>query len=209
MTVARRSIADFRGQLVGGGARPNIFEVDLTFPGPLQTVAVGHSIADFATRFRFLCKAAALPASNISPIEVPFRGRSLKVAGDRTFDTWTVTVINDSDFYIRNQFEMWMAAIGQHQWHSGLQNPADYQSNATVYQLSRLPTGASAANPIGLTTVPFENIAARYNFNGIFPTNIGQIDLSYDQTDTIEEFTVEFQVQWWDRGNPTAAALVV
>ena len=205
---SRKSINQFRGQLSGGGMRPNIFEVLINFPGALAIVGLGHSATDFNNRIRFLCKAAALPASNISPIEVPFRGRSLKVAGDRTFDTWTVTVINDSDNYIRNQFEMWMSAIGQHQWHSGLQNPADYQSDAIVWQLQRTPQGAGPANVIGLTTVPNENVGATYRFQGIFPTNIGQIDLSYDQTDTIEEFTVEFQVNWWDRNNPSEVFLV-
>lgn len=205
-TPPRRSISQFRGALSGGGARPNLFEVNVSFPGVLAVAGI-HSATDFANEFRFLCKSAALPASNISPIEVPFRGRSLKVAGDRTFDTWTVTVINDSNFLIRNNFETWMSAIGQHQWHSGYQNPATYQGQAEVYHLGREP--APLAGPVGLTTAPNENVIAYYKFNGIFPTNIGQIDLSYDSTDQIEEFTVEFQVQWWDRGNPTGAPLVV
>lgn len=205
MTVSRRSINDFRNALVGGGARPNLFQVEVTFPsGANQSLSGIHSATDFANRFIFLCKGAALPASNISPIEVPFRGRTLKVAGDRTFDTWTITVINDSDFYLRNEFEKWMASIGQHTTHGGFQNPAAYQANAVVKHLGRQPSGLSA--PVGLTTLPEETVIATYNFNGLFPTNVSQIDLSYDSVDTIEDFTVEFQVQWWDRGG--AATLV-
>jgi len=200
MSVSRQTITNFRSQLFGGGARPNLFSVELTLPtGANQSLTgIVTTPANFSERLSFLCKAAALPASNISPIEVPFRGRTLKVAGDRTFDTWTITVINDSDFYLRTIFEQWMGSIGQHQTHGGFQNPAAYQSNATVKHLGRQPQGVGPAS--GLGTVTDETVIATYSFEGIFPTNVAQIDLSYDTTDTIEEFTVEFQVNYWSRG---------
>jgi|TARA_B100000029_G_scaffold491580_1_gene551898 hypothetical protein len=176
------SIQDFKSTLVGGGARPNLFQVDLTdVPG-----------TDIdAEKMSILCKAAALPASNIAPIEVPFRGRIFKVAGDRTFDTWTVTIINDTDFSLRNSFETWMQVIGQMADGSGETNPESYQRSAVVKQFTR------QASALGDVTGNGLDVAKQYRFHGIFPTNISQIDLSYDTGDTIEEFTVEFQVQYW------------
>ena len=103
-----RTITDFKTALAGGGARPNLFEVDIPV-----IPAVSEGIDWDADTFKFLCKAAALPASNVAPIEVPFRGRTLKIAGDRTFDTWTVTVINDEDFKLRSAFELWMNGISK------------------------------------------------------------------------------------------------
>jgi hypothetical protein len=180
------TIQDFKSTLKGGGARPNLFEVVLTdIPGG---GGFDKSI------FSILCKAAQLPASNIASIDVPFRGRIFKVAGDRTFDTWTVTVINDEDFKIRRAMEAWMQFIGQYGDASGSTNPADYMKEATVKQLTRnaSSTGAVAFGG-GLSVVT----TAQYKFYDIFPTNISAIDLSYDTADTIEEFTVEFQVQYW------------
>ena len=100
-----RTITDFKSKMAGGGARPNLFEVELVFPDP---IAIENDVKE---KSRFLVKAAQLPASNITPIEVNFRGRILKIAGDRTFDTWTVTVINDVDFSIRSAMEKWMDFI--------------------------------------------------------------------------------------------------
>ena len=181
------SIQDFKSTLIGGGARPNLFQVNLTdFPGAGEE---GYDAGDFSV----LCKAAQLPASNIASIDVPFRGRTFKVAGDRTFDTWTVTVINDVDFNIRSAMERWMQTIGQYADGSGEMNPADYQRDAVVQQFKRLSstTGDNIATGAGL------EVAKQYKFYGLFPTNISAIDLSYDNSDTIEEFTVEFQVQYW------------
>ena len=167
----------------GGGARPNLFQVNLTsFPGG----------ADYdSDEFSILCKAAQLPASNIASIDVPFRGRIFKVAGDRTFDTWTVTVINDNDFKIRTAMEAWMQFTGQYADGSGATDPASYQVNADVIQFARQATALNKVDTTGLES------AKQYRFYGIFPTNISAIDLSYDTGDTIEEFTVEFQVQYW------------
>ena len=177
------SIEKIKSTLKGGGARPNLFQVNLTsFPGG----------ADYdSDEFSILCKAAQLPASNIASIDVPFRGRIFKVAGDRTFDTWTVTVINDNDFKIRTAMEAWMQFTGQYADGSGATDPASYQVNADVIQFARQATALQKVDTTGLAN------AKQYRFYGIFPTNISAIDLSYDTGDTIEEFTVEFQVLYW------------
>ena len=106
-SIPLRKISDFKSRLTGGGARPNLFEVELAFP---SSVAVDSEVLSKA---RFLVKAAALPSSTVAPIEIPFRGRILKIAGDRTFETWTITVINDTDFLIRSAFEKWMNVINK------------------------------------------------------------------------------------------------
>jgi hypothetical protein len=181
-----RTITDFKSKLQGGAARPNLFEVSIpTFPASVTGW-------DDET-FQFMCKSAALPASNVAPIDVPFRGRILKVAGDRTFDTWTVTIINDEDFKLRTAFEQWMNQISKLDNATGATSPTSYMVNAFVYQLGRGASRFSDGNTDNLT-----NTALRtYKFYDIFPTNVSQIDLSYDTSDTIEEYTVEFQVQWW------------
>jgi len=169
-----RKITDFKSKLVGGGARSNLFEVVLSFPD------IAPASSEVLEKSRFLVKAANLPASNISDITVPFRGRVLHVAGDRTFDSWTITVINDTDFAIRSAFEKWMNAINRVSDATGSTDPASYQADAFVYQLDR--SG--------------ETLRA-YHFYDIFPTNIAPINLSYD-TEGIQEFTVEMQVHWWE-----------
>ena len=182
------TIDDFKSKLVGGGARPNLFEVELVFPAALNE-------KDAKDKGKFLVKAANLPASNINVIDVPFRGRNLKIAGDRTFDVWTITIINDTDFMIRNAFERWMNAINKHDNATGEVTPADYQTDMTVSQLGRAPKGT----PGGLGGIDEDvPILRQYKFHGTFPTNVSAIELSYDQTDSIEEFTVDLQVQWWD-----------
>jgi hypothetical protein len=193
-TIPTRGISAFKSKLTGGGARPNLFEVDVTFPGTVNLGIQGDGTGSFdSDRFRFLCKAAALPASNVAPIDVPFRGRILKVAGDRTFDTWTVTVINDEDFNHRRAFEAWMQNIAQYGDHSGLTDPSSYMGQAAVYQLGRTASTQQQASDSNVNS----NILAQYRFVDIFPTNISQIDLSYDTSDTIEEFTVEFQINYY------------
>lgn len=199
-----RTLTTFKAALNGGGARPNLFEVRLpTFPtAALRAGATWGN--DQVTEFAFMCKSAALPASNIAPIDVPFRGRILKVAGDRTFDTWTVTVINDEDFVIRNAFEYWMNGISKLNNNTGATNPGAYMQNADVYQLGRgANKGRFSQEHNGGTSAGLEDGVVplkTYRFYDIFPTNISQIDLSYDSSDTIEEFTVEFQVQYWTAG---------
>ena len=177
-----KTLSQFKSTLLGGGARPNLFEVELTtLPSGIQWDA---------EVFRYLCKAAALPASNIAQIDVPFRGRIFKVAGDRTFDVWQVTVINDEDFKIRTAFEEWMNQISKLDNNLGATDPSAYMTNATVYQLGRGSQKASTSNDGSSNAVLKE-----YEFVDIFPTAISAIDLSYDTSDAIEEFTVDFQVQ--------------
>ena len=193
-TRANKNLSAFKSKLIGGGARPNLFEVELTtFPDALKKQWD-------ADTFQFMCKSAALPASNIAQIDVPFRGRIFKVAGDRTVDTWTVTVINDENFNLRYGFEAWVEHMAKLSNNIGTTNPASYMTNATVYQLGRGKT-ASSKNNTGDANI----VLAQYNFIDIFPTNVSQIDLSYDSGDQIEEFTVEFQVNTWSRGELTTA----
>ena len=183
-TRANRNISQFKSKLIGGGARPNLFEVELT---TLPPNVVSNWDADI---FQFMCKAAALPAQNIANIDIPFRGRIFKVAGDRTIDTWTITVINDEDFRFRNAFENWTQQIANLDDNMGTTDPSAYMVNAKVYQLGRGSEKSSQNN--GGT----ENVVLKeYEFINIFPTNVSAIDLSYDSSDTIEDFTVEFQVQ--------------
>jgi len=184
-TIPLRKISDFKSKLTGGGARPNLFEVVLAFPTLVSPVNENEVLQ----KSRFLVKAAALPASTIAPVEIPFRGRILKVAGDRTFETWTITVINDTDFMIRSAMEKWMNTINKLEDASGITNPVDYQSDALVHQLDR--DGSTLRS---------------YKFKSIFPTNISTIDLSYETTDTVEEFTVEMQVLYWEAFKGSSAS---
>jgi hypothetical protein len=191
-TRDNKTISQFKSALVGGGARPNLFEVEMT--------TLPDGIAWDADNFRFMCKAAALPAQNVASIDVPFRGRIFKVAGDRTIDTWTVTIINDEGFVLRNAFEAWSNLIADLGTNLGATDPSAYMRNAKVYQLGRGSTPSSQNNSGSANAVLKE-----YEFIDIFPTNVAQIDLSYDSSDTIEEFTVEFQVQSFTTtgsGNP-------
>ena len=195
-----RTLDTFKSKLLGGGVRPNFFEVELKFP----SLAIDDN--DVSDRTRFLVKGAALPASIIAPISVPFRGRELKIAGERTFDTWTVTVINDSNFVLRDAFEKWMNVINKHSDNAGEVNPTVYQQEAYVHQLGRAPITNPAGQPAASgNTVP---ILRSYHFHGVFPTNISSIELSYDSNNVIEEFSVEFQVQWWEALNAQGNAVV-
>jgi hypothetical protein len=170
--MAILGVDDFKSKLVGGGARPNLFKATINFPayagGDVEVTS-------------FLCKGAQLPASVMNPVIVPFRGRQLKVAGDRTFEDWTVTIINDTDFAIRNAMERWMNGINAHAANTGLTNPADYQADLKVEQLDKDGT-----------------VLKTYTFRGAFPTNVAAIDLNYETVDAIEEFAVTFNVQYWE-----------
>ena len=181
-TKENRTISDFKGALIGGGARPNLFEVELT------TLPAG--IDWDSTSFSYMCKAASLPASNVANIDIPFRGRIFKVAGDRTIDPWTVTVINDEQFKLRNAFEQWADLIAKLENNMGATNPEAYMVSAKVYQLGR------GASPDSMTNSGTANsVLKEYEFYNIWPSTVAAIDLSYDSTDTIEDFTVDFQVQ--------------
>jgi len=179
-----KTISEFKSRLLGGGARPKLFEVELT------TLPASVTFPWQAERFGFLCKAAQMPAQTIASIEVPFRGRQFKVAGDRTIENWSITVINDEDFLFRNAFEEWTQQIAALDDNMGSTNPASYMVNAKVYQLGRGATQSSTTNAGDANVVLKE-----YEFIDIFPISVGAIDLSYDSGDTIEDYTVEFAVQ--------------
>jgi hypothetical protein len=175
--MAILGVDDFKAKLTGGGARSNLFKATLGFPGYV------NSDSELAS---FMVKAAQLPSSVIAPIMVPFRGRQLQVAGDRTFEPWTITVINDTGFDIRNSFEVWMNGINQHNANTGMTNPTDYMSDMIISQLDKDGTDIKV-----------------YNIRGCFPTNLGAIEVSYETENTIEEFTVELQVQYWESNTTT------
>ena len=170
--MAILGVDDFKAKLKGGGARPNLFKATINFPAYAQGDVEITS---------FMCKAAQLPSSIMAVVEVPFRGRQLKIAGDRTFETWSPTILNDTDFVVRDSMERWMNGINAHSANTGLVAPADYSADLVVEQLDR-----------------DETVLKRYNFRGCFPTSIGAIDLDFGTNDAIEEFTVEFQVQYWE-----------
>ena len=179
LNFSDRSIVDFKSKMIGGGARSNLFEVTIEYPDLLGLPT--DSDGPKATG-EFLIKAAEIPASNLGNIPVPFRGRVLPVAGDRTFDPWTVTVINDNNFKIRDAMEKWSNFINDLQTSQGIVNPEDYQTSAFVKQLSR----EGEANPGTI------DILREYRFEGIYPNVVSSIPLDYGATDQIEEFQVTF-----------------
>jgi len=174
--MAILSVDDFKSKLRGGGARPNLFKVTINYPGYAQGDAELTS---------FLCEAAQLPGSTFGIINVPFRGRILKMAGDRTFPEWTITVINDTDFAVRNSMERWMNGINNHSANTGLASPIAYESDLFVDQLDREGTTVK-----------------RYTFRGAFPQDLSAIDLSYATTDEIERFQVTFAYQYFESQQP-------
>jgi len=176
------NVNEIRAQLTAGGARSSLFQVQFSNPA---------NAAD-NLKVPFLVKAAQIPASTLGTIEVPYFGRKVKIAGDRTFAEWTVTVINDEDFLIRNAMEEWMNTINSHEGNLrgfGGSAPALYKEQASVTQYSK--------SGDALRT---------YNFNGIFPVNISEIELSWETTDAIEEFQVTFQYDYWTVGGQTGNA---
>ena len=176
--MANNSIADFKARLTGGGARANLFRVHCNFPDYVD--------AGDEEKASFLIKTAALPASLIANITIPFRGRQLQVAGDRSFEPWAITVLNDTDFDLRNAFEQWMNGINQHAANTGLTDPDEYMMDLWIEQLDK------DGNPI-----------KTYDFRGCWPSAVSAIDVSYDAENTIEEFGVEFQVTWWESDTST------
>ena len=173
------NINDFKAKLAGGGARANQFKVTMPFPGYAQ---VGGEIEELA----FLCRATALPGMTVPAFNVPFRGRAVKIAGDRTIEDWSVTVYNDTNFKLRNAFERWSNGINNATDGEGLTNPADYQVDAFVDQLDR--NGATIKS---------------YTLRGVFPTEIAAIELDYGTNDAIEEFGVTFAYQYFESNTTT------
>ena len=173
------NINDFKSRLRGGGARANQFKVTLPFPG---YAAVGGETSDLA----FLCKATAIPGQTIPSFDVPFRGRVLKIAGDRTFEPWTITVMNDTDFKLYSAFERWMNGINNMTDNEGIANPADYQVDGFVDQLDRNGTTLKS-----------------YTYRGLYPEALANIPLSYSANDAIETFDVTFRYQYFETDTTT------
>ena len=183
----QRSIVDFRSRLKGGGARSNLFEVQMSFPDFAKPV--NEALNDIP----FLVKAAEIPASNIGNIPVPFRGRILPIAGDRTFDPWTVTIINDTNFRLRDVMERWSDGINDIQTAQGTIDPETYQQTAKVLQLSR---GKSSNKKI--TSAADIPVLREYDFIGIYPNVVSSIPLDHGATDQIEEFQVTFNYLYYE-----------
>ena len=197
-----RTIDSFKNRLAQGGARPNLFEVSLAFP---EEVEVQKDVKK--DDFRMLIKGAQLPASNVAEVVVPFRGRQLKVAGDRRFDPWTITVINDGDFLLREAFERWANFIIKVSDGSGTIQPSAYMADLTVSQLGRSPIGDQ--NQSGLDNSAKLSVLRSYKMKGCWPSNVSALDLSYDTQDTIEEFQVTWQVQYWEAYDSTGGGSII
>jgi hypothetical protein len=180
------NIADFKAQMIGGGARPNQFRVEMTFPSYVTLGVVAGQ------RAQFLCKAAQLPASTIETLPVLFRGRPVNFAGERTFQPWTVSIYNDTTFGIRNALEQWQSGIQNYNTTDGRVNPSEYQVDLNVHQLDR--NGA---------------IIKSYKFVDAFPTNISAIGLDYEQQNAIEQFDVEFTYNFFTSATGAASGFGV
>ena len=180
--MASSNVSQFL-QTIGQGVKPNMFLIDVQFPGGLSKTSEEQKLTNI------LCKSAALPGSNLGVIEVPFRGRTVKIAGDRTFDTWTATFFNDKDFKLRALFEAWANSINTHAGNTSERFLPDgqgtgYMANLFVTQLEKDNTETGSA----LRT---------YQLHHCFPTNVSPIELAYDSNDQIEEFTVEWQYSYF------------
>ena len=194
--MAIKTLTNFKSKLTGGGARPNLFEADIKFPSAALQADGDENTTDSGIvnwnagaqeEFQFLCKATSMPTQTIGSVDVPFRGRILKVAGDRTFEPWSVTVINDEGFNVRSAFEAWGRRINDLTTGAGIVQPKDYMGSVTIQQLSRSPENPQDSK-----------VLQEYMVQDIWPSEIGSIDLSYESSDAIEEFTVTFQVQYME-----------
>ena len=170
--MAILGVDDFKSKLTGGGARANLFKATVNFP---SYVSPDMELTSF------LCKGVQIPSSTIAPIAIPFRGRQLQMAGDRTFEPLSFTIINDANFTVRNRFEQWANGINNFATNTGLANMNEYIADVVVEQLDKAG-----------------NVTKKYDFRGCWPSSISTIDLNYDSENTIEEFTVELQVQYWE-----------
>lgn len=186
------NLNDFRNKLVNGGARPSQFEMQITWPDIVRGSA---SVASAERDFRFLCSVSEIPASTVGNIPVNYFGRKLFFAGDRSFGTLSVTVLNDEDFKIRKAMETWMRAITGHTSTSsqfvGGNISGSYATDGIVTQFSRNAGGAATH---------------AYKFVGMFPTSLAAIPLSWEQADQFETFTIEFHYQWWETIDATSGA---
>lgn len=184
------NIKGFANNFIGSGVKPSLFEV---------TGQIGQGAADAQKLVPFLCRAAALPGSNLGTIEVPYRGRRLKVPGDRQFTDWTIQLYNDGDFKLRNAFESWMNLISQMERNT----PGTARENFTGF---RTPVYCDwTVNQLDRNGKPIKT----YKLIGCFPTNISDIAVSYDATDQIEEFSVTLAYTYFlsNAGTDTAVPL--
>ena len=177
------TISEFRGKaLNNAGARANLFDVTMT----------GASAAGLnASEFTFACKAAQIPAMAVATIDVPYFGRTIKVPGNKTFDNWSVTVINDEEFLIRNAMEKWLAAMGTHEGNIATIGNTFGASGGTLYGQATVQHYSKGGGALS---------QAKYNFVNIFPVSLSEIALAWDANDAIEEFTVEFAYDYWTHG---------
>ena len=171
------NVNQFRSQLTGDGARPNLFEVSMPFPG--------FSLPGNAqTKLTFMCKTAQLPGATLGVVPMQYFGRELKFVGNRTFADWTITVINDEDFVVRNAFERWMNGINSH--NLNVRNPI--ASTPLGYSVDGQVTQFGKAG----------NTLKQYKFVGMYPTDVTAIDVDWGSNDAIEEFSVTLTYQWWE-----------
>ena len=172
---------------IGYGVRPNLFMVQVT--DLEDNLTDSDKVKGTDADFTFLCRSAGIPASTIGTVEVPFRGRVIKLPGDRTFESWTITVMADESMTVRGFFEKWMEKLNKHE------NGAGYTTKfASTLKVSQMQRGTSTSDALKDP----HSIVRSYEFFNAFPTNIAQIDLSYDNNNTIAEYTVEFQYDWWE-----------
>ena len=179
--MATSNVSSFL-QTIGQGVKPNMFLINIAFPEAIKLESEDQKLTNI------LCKSAALPGSNLGVIEVPFRGRTVKIAGDRTFDTWSATFFNDKDFKLRSFFEQWANSINTHEGNTAPlfvpNNSSGYMADLGVKQLEKDSSEEGA-------------ILREYTLKYCFPTNVSPIDLAYDSNDQIEEFTVEWQYSYF------------
>jgi len=175
--MAILGVDDFKSKLRGGGARPNLFQVTINYPG------FANGDAELTS---FLVEAASLPGSTFGSIVVPFRGRQLKMAGDRVFAEWTTTIINDTDFAVRDAIERWMNGINAHSANTGLTSPIAYEADLKVDQLDR--NG---------------EVIKTYTFRGAYPQDMSEIALSYGDNDNIERFSCTWSYQYFESNTTT------
>ena len=175
-----QNISQFVAALQGDMARPNLFEVTLIFPAILGQVTASQTTS-------LLCKSSSLPGRSIGTLPLYYFGREIKLAGNSTFADWTLTILNDENFVIRNAFELWMSGINQHVANLrtiGL-SPSQYMADLQVIQYGKTGNGLKG-----------------YNLIGCFPVDLSPIDLDWGSNDTAEEFTVSLAYQWWEASAP-------
>jgi len=182
-------IQAFRSAMADDGARPNLFEVAMNFP-LLTSGSTGSDSLSVAEQIRFFARAAQLPGTTVNAIPVNYFGRELKFAGNRTFPEWTITILNDEDFQVRNAFETWMNGLNSHRGNlrnSAFSSPTSYSSQATVTQFAK--TGEAIKS---------------YTFIGMFPIDVSPIEVDWSANDTIEEYAVTLGYQWWESASGNA-----